>query len=88
MIFPTCLPVAPIDMEATVGGSGGLPLDTSLETGRGEEKNMEIGRLKFLVLQETGTRLEQGQEEAKIARTFFERLEVMKKKRVKEKIYS
>ena len=50
-------------MEATVGGSGGIPLDPSLETGRGEEKNLEIWRLKFLVLQETGTRLEQEQEE-------------------------
>ena len=53
MRFSTCLPVAPIGMEATVGGSGGIPLDPSLDTGRREEKN--------LVLQETGIRLEQEQ---------------------------
>ena len=43
-------------MEATVGGSGGISPDPSLETGRGEERNLEKWRLKFLELQETGTR--------------------------------
>ena len=46
-------------MEATVGGSGGIPPDTSLETGRGEKKNLEKWRLEFLGLQKTGMRLEQ-----------------------------
>ena len=59
MRFPTCLPVAPIDIEATVGGSGGIPWDPSLDTGRGKEKNLETWRLKFLLLRETGTRVEQ-----------------------------
>ena len=44
-------------MESTVGGSGGISLDPSLETEREEEKNLETWRLKFLVLQEMGTRL-------------------------------
>ena len=72
MRFPTFLSVAPIDMKATVAGSSGIPLDPSLETVSGEEKNLEIWRLKFLVLQETGTRLEQ--EEEKIATTFFQKI--------------
>ena len=42
---------------------------------------METQVPKFLVLQET--RLEHKQEEEKIARTFFEKLEFMKKERVK-----
>ena len=46
--FPTCLPVAPLVMEATVGGSGGIPLDPSLETGRDEEKNLEKQRLRYM----------------------------------------
>ena len=41
MRFPTCLPVAPVDMEARVGGSDGIPLDPSLETGRGEPGETE-----------------------------------------------
>ena len=69
--FRTCLPAVSIDMETTVGGSRGIRLDPSLEKGRGEEKNLEKWRLKFLVLQETGTRLEQEQEEEKIAQAFF-----------------
>ena len=53
MRFPTCLPVAPIDMEATVGGSSGIPLDPSMGTRRGKEKNLKKWRLAFLWLQET-----------------------------------
>ena len=36
----------------------------------------------------TGARLEQEQEEEKIARTFFQKIRSMKKERVKEKISS
>ena len=61
-------------MEATVGGRGWIPLDPSLETGRGVEKNLEIWRLKFHILQETGTRAKQEQEEEKIARTFIRKI--------------
>ena len=46
-------------MEATVGGSGGIPLDPSLETGRDEEKNLKKWRQRFIRIQETGMRLEQ-----------------------------
>ena len=58
-------------MEATVGGSGGIPLDPSLETGKGEEKNLERWRLKYMWIHGTGTRQEQEQEEEKIVRMFF-----------------
>ena len=81
-------------MEATVGGSGGIPLDSSLETGRGEEKNLEIWRLNFLILQETGTRVEQEQERSKnekkrrLREHFSEKLEVSKKETVKGRIYN
>ena len=34
MRYPSCLSVAPSAMDATVGGSGGIPLDPSLWTGR------------------------------------------------------
>ena len=61
-------------MEATVGGSGGIPLDPSLETGTGKEKNLKKWRLEFLWLQETRTRLKQKQEEEKIARIFFQKI--------------
>ena len=39
-------------MEATVGGSGGIPLDPSLETGRDKEKNLEKRRLRYMWMQE------------------------------------
>ena len=58
-------------MEATVGGSSGIPLDSSLETGRDEEKNLKKLRRRFVRIQETGTRLEQAQEEKDIARIFL-----------------
>ena len=51
-----------------------MQLDPNLKTGRGEEENLETWRLKFLVLQETGMRVEQEQEEEKIARTFFRKI--------------
>ena len=61
-------------MEAIDGDSCGIPLDPSLETGRGKEKNLKKWRLEFLRLQETGTRLEQEQEEEKMARMFFQEI--------------
>ena len=72
--FLTCLPVAPIDMEATVGGSGGIPLDSSLETGKGKEKNLEKWRLKYLWIQGMGTRQEKEQEEEIIVRMFSQKI--------------
>ena len=61
-------------MEATVGGRGGIPLDPSLETGRGEEKNLKRWRLKYPWIQETRTRQEQEQE--KIVRIFFLKIRI------------
>ena len=45
--FRSCLSEAPLAMEATVGGSSGIPLDPSLETGRDEEEKLNKWRLKF-----------------------------------------
>ena len=77
-------------MEATVGGSGGIPLDPSLETGRDEEKNLEYRRLRYMLMQEDeklekqrlrhlwiqrmGLRQEQEREEEKIIRIFFQKV--------------
>ena len=61
-------------MEATVGGSGGIPLDPSLETGRDKEKNLKKWRQRFIRIQETGTRLEQAQEEKEVARIFLKKI--------------
>ena len=61
-------------MEATVGGSGGIPLDPSLETGKGKEENLERWRLRYLWIQGTGTRQEQEQEEKKIVRRVFQKI--------------
>ena len=61
-------------MEATVSGSGGIPPDPSLETGREEEKNLKKLRRRFDRIQETGTRLVQVQEEKDIARIFLKKV--------------
>ena len=53
-------------MGATVSDICGIKLDSSLETGRGEEKNLQEWLLEFLEVQETGTRLEQKQEKIKL----------------------
>ena len=59
---------------STVGGSGGIPPDPSLETGRDKEKNLKKWRQRFLKIQETGTKLEQAQEEKKIAKIFLQKI--------------
>ena len=61
-------------MEATVGGSGGIPPDPSLGTGRDKEKNLKKLRQRFVRIQETGTRLEQVQKEKDIARIFLKKI--------------
>ena len=60
-------------MEATLGGSGGIPPDPSLETGRDEEKNLEKWRLRFLIIIEKGMTIEQVREEKK-TRVFFQKI--------------
>ena len=75
-------------MEATVGGSGGILLNPSLETGKGEEENLERWTLRYLWIQGTGTRQEQEQDEEKIIRMFFQRSEVMKKEHVRERVHN
>ena len=57
-------------MEATTGGSGGIPLNLSLEAGWNEEKNLKYTRKRerIIRIQESGTRLEQEREERKIVR--------------------
>ena len=61
-------------MEATVGGSTGIPLDPTLETGKGKEKNLERWRLKYLCIQGTDTRQEQEQKEEEIVRMFCQKI--------------
>ena len=72
--FLSCLPVVPLAMDATAGGSGGIPLDPSLETGRDKEEKLNKWRLKFRTIQETGTDLEQTCEEKIITRIFFQKI--------------
>ena len=81
--------VAPTAMDATLGGSSGIPTNPSLETGRryiwnspdpslepwrDEEKNLEKWRLRFLIIIEKGTTIEQVREEEKIRRVFFQKI--------------
>ena len=63
-------------MEATLGGSGGIKPDPSLETGWGGEKNLKYWRKRerIIRIQETGTRLEQEQEEKKVVRRFLQKI--------------
>ena len=57
-------------MYATTGGSGGIPSNSSLETGWDEEKKLKYTRKRerIIRIQESGTRLEQEREERKIVR--------------------
>ena len=61
-------------MDATTGGSGGIPPDPSLETGRDEEERLNKWRLKLRTIRETGTALEQTREEKIITRVFFQKI--------------
>ena len=61
-------------MEATVGGSGEIPSDPSQETGSDKEKNLKRWRKRFIRIQETGTRLEQEQEEKEVVRIFLQKI--------------
>ena len=61
-------------MDTRAGGSGGIPLDPSLVTGRDKEKNLEKWRLKFLIIPEKGTVKEQIRQEAKIERVFLQKI--------------
>ena len=55
-------------MTVTFGGSSGIKRDPSLETRRGEEKNLKEWRLEFLEIQKTE------QEEAKITQSFLRKI--------------
>ena len=61
-------------MKSMVGGSCGIPPEPSLETGREEEKNLKELRQRFIRIRETGTRLEQAQEEKDITRIFLKKI--------------
>ena len=61
-------------MDATIGDSCGIKPDPSLETGRDGEKNLKSWWKKIIRIQETGTRLEQEQEEKKIVRRFLQKI--------------
>ena len=61
-------------MDTTAGGSGGIPQDPSLETGRDEEERLNEWRLKLWTILETGTALEQTREEKIITKVFFQKI--------------
>ena len=88
-IFPTCLPVAPIDIYIGYSSwqwwdpTGSKPGD---RRGRGEEPgDMET---EVPGLTKDGNTTGAGKNKKKLHEHFFERLEVAKKERVKEKICS
>ena len=49
MRYPSCLTVAPLVMDATLGGSGGITPDPSLETGRRYIWYKEMAACKILL---------------------------------------
>ena len=63
-------------MYATTGGSGGIPSNSSLEAGWDEEKKLKYTRKRerIIRIQESGTRLEQEQEEREIVRQCLQKI--------------
>ena len=63
-------------MDATTGGSGGIPPNSSLEAGWDKEKNLKYTRKRerIIRIQESGTRLEQAREERKIVRQCLQKI--------------
>ena len=59
MRFASCLTVALTAMDATLGGSGGIPTDPNLETGRDEAKALEKYYSKKLEVTKMEKRKEQ-----------------------------
>ena len=45
--YLSCLSVVPLVMDATTGGSSGIPPDPSLQTGRDEEERLNEWRLRL-----------------------------------------
>ena len=68
-------------MEATLGGSGGVQPDPSPEAGWSREKKLKYrrNRERIIRIKETGTRLEQEQEEKKIIRRFLQKIRKRKR---------
>ena len=61
-------------MDATTGGSSGIPPDPSLQTGRDEEERLNEWRLRLRTIREAGTALEQTREEKTISRVLFQKI--------------
>ena len=74
MRYASCLPVAPTVMEATLGGSGGIPPDPNLETGRDQGKTLEERRQRFWWIRRTGTQIEQYWEEKEVVRISLQKI--------------
>ena len=61
-------------MYATTGGSGGIPTDPSLQTGKDEEERLKEGRLRLSTVPETETTLEQTREEKMMNTRLFQKI--------------
>ena len=61
-------------MEATLGGSGGIPPDPNLETGRDKEKTLEELRQRFWWIRRTGTQIERDREEKEVVRILLQKI--------------
>ena len=49
-----------------MGGSGEIPLDPSLETEKGEERNLERWRLTYLWIQKTDSRQDKNEKKKRL----------------------
>ena len=74
MRYTSCLTVAPTVMDATLGGSGGIPPDPNLETGRDKAKALEERRQRFWWIRRTGTQIEQDLEEKEVVRILLQKI--------------
>ena len=61
-------------MYATSGGSGGIPTDPSLQTGKDEEERLKDERLRLSTTPETEATLEQTREEKTINTRLFQKI--------------
>ena len=74
MRYASCLPVAPTVMDATLGGSSGIPPDPNLETGRDKAKALEERRQRFWWIRRTGTQIERDLEEKEVVRILLQKI--------------
>ena len=74
MRYATCLTVAPTVMDATHGGSGGIPSDPNLATGRDKAKTLEGRRQRFWWIRKKGTQITQDLEEKEAVKILLQKI--------------